>query len=766
MRPDRKMTITAAVACVLTSATATPLFLGWLWFAGAAGAVITAASAGTLTRLRLPRVPPVPTCLAAGVAALLLYLNLVFEGHHSLLYVIPTPGSLARLWDLAGAGVDEAHRYNRPAPDLPGLILLVAAGVGIIAVLTDLIAVRLRSAALAGLPLLVLFGVPVLMVTPQNQLVNGLSFCLGGAVYLAMLAVDGRASGSTTALAAAGGLTSIAVALCAPLILSSAHLSTLFSSSADAGGLPQTMAQLHESRPRVVFTYTTTASPSLQQNDPQYFRQYVFDTLDETGWQPRSYPPGTASASTLPQPPGLTDLSAAQPVTTTVTTIGFSGAHPAFLPLPYPEIRVSVPGQWLADLDLMIYSPASSLAGITYSAVSYAIDPSQAQLAAVPPLTGVPGLAPDLQLPPSYRTAALKRLAQAQTSGQTTELGKVNALANWLSSPPFRYSLSAAPSANAAGLLSFLTTTKTGYCVQYASAMTVLTRLLGIPARFVTGYTAGTPGKGGTHVVKTTDAHAWTEVYFPTFGWIRFEPTPGGQGGTASSPDYMSASTGTATMDPVEPITEVTGGSRSLLPGPQTIRLAPKPPQQAGQPGNRPYGRPAGTSQAAAALAVVAAIALAVIAPAALRVTRRRWRWMRATDDVAQAHVAWREFRDDLTDFGFRGRPSEPPRTLAARVSVTLPEPARAAVRRLALAEECASYAARPPASRQLRRDGTTARRALAATARRSTRWRARVLPASLLASTTAALAHRSGATVYRLAAMPEVTSAPRQDRC
>ena len=61
----------------------------------------------------------------------------------------------------------------------------------------------------------------------------------------------------------------------------------------------------------------------------------------------------------------------------------------------------------------------------------------------------------------------------------------------------------------------------------------MLTRLLGIPARFVTGYTAGIPGKDGSYVVKTTDAHAWTEVYFPAFGWIRFEPTPGGQGPAA-----------------------------------------------------------------------------------------------------------------------------------------------------------------------------------------------------------------------------------------
>ena len=739
MLQDRKMTITAAVACVLVSTAVSPLFLNSVWFAAAVGAVIAVAVTGTLTRLRTL---PVATCLAAGFAGLLLYLNLVFEARHSLLAVIPTPGSAARLAGLAATGLHDANRYTTPVPNVPGLMLLAVGGVGIIAVMTDLIAVRLRSAALAGLPLLVLFCVPVIMNASHDQLAYSVVFCLAGAGYLAMLAVGGRPSANSTALPVAGGLASIAVALCAPSLLSVVHLSTLFASGAGAGGLPQTMAQLHESRPSTVFTYTTTASPSLQQNDPQYFRQYVFDTLDETGWQLTSYPLGKAQSNTLPQPQGLTNLSTAQPVTTTVTTTSVPNGHPAFLPLPYPETQVSAPGRWLPDPDLMIYSPVSSLAGITYSAVSYAIDPSQAQLEAVPPLTGQPGLAPDLQLPPSYRTVALKQLAQARTSGQATELGKVNALATWLSSPPFRYSLSSAPSASAAGLLSFLTTTRTGYCVQYASAMAVLTRLLGIPARFVTGYTAGTPGQGGSYVVKTTDAHAWTEVYFPTFGWIRFEPTPGGvQGGTASRPDYMSASTGSGTMDPTEPITPVTGGSGGLVPGPHATRLGPKPPQQAAQSGNRPHSRPAGTSQADTVLAVLAAIALAAIAPATLRITRRRWRWMRATSDIAKAHVAWHEFRDDLTDFGFRGRPSEPPRTLAARVSVTLPEPASAAVRRLARAEEHASYAARPPTSQDLRRDGTTIRRGLAATVRRSTRWRARVLPASLLASATAAVA-------------------------
>jgi hypothetical protein len=65
---------------------------------------------------------------------LLLYLNPVFEARHSLLLLIPTPASLTRLWALAGAGMSEAPRYPAPAPDLPGLLLLSTAGVGITAV--------------------------------------------------------------------------------------------------------------------------------------------------------------------------------------------------------------------------------------------------------------------------------------------------------------------------------------------------------------------------------------------------------------------------------------------------------------------------------------------------------------------------------------------------------------------------------------------------------------------------------------------------------
>jgi len=136
-------------------------------------------------------------------------------------------------------------------------------------------------------------------------------------------------------------------------------------------------------------------------------------------------------------------------------------------------------------------------------------------------------------------------------------------------------------------------------------------------------------------------------------------------------------------------------------------------------------------------IAFGAACAFALVAPCVGRIGIRRWRWLRAGDDTSRAHTAWREFRDDLQDLGMGYAPSEPPRTLADRVSGGLSEAAGEAVRRLALAEERASYAARPSGSANLRRDAAVARRGIAASVRRGSRWRARIFPASVLTAVT-----------------------------
>jgi len=73
----------------------------------------------------------------------------------------------------------------------------------------------------------------------------------------------------------------------------------------------------------------------------------------------------------------------------------------------------------------------------------------------------------------------------------------------------------------------FLFEVQHGFCSQFASAMAVMLRLEGVPARVVTGFATGEwDGRLGRYRIPTSAAHAWVEVYFPTFGWIEFEPTP------------------------------------------------------------------------------------------------------------------------------------------------------------------------------------------------------------------------------------------------
>lgn len=73
----------------------------------------------------------------------------------------------------------------------------------------------------------------------------------------------------------------------------------------------------------------------------------------------------------------------------------------------------------------------------------------------------------------------------------------------------------------------FLFEIKRGYCDDFATAFVVLMRSIGVPARWVQGYAGGTIDPStGQYVVRENLAHSWPEVYFPGFGWQRFEPTP------------------------------------------------------------------------------------------------------------------------------------------------------------------------------------------------------------------------------------------------
>lgn len=132
-----------------------------------------------------------------------------------------------------------------------------------------------------------------------------------------------------------------------------------------------------------------------------------------------------------------------------------------------------------------------------------------------------------LQLP---ETVTERTIAEAQRivdeAGATTPYDKAIAIQNYLRSLTYDETRRAPP-ANRDWSDYFLFDTKVGYCDDFATAMIVLLRSQGIPARFAQGYAGGTyVAEQAAYEVRESIAHSWPEVYFPGYGWQRFEPTP------------------------------------------------------------------------------------------------------------------------------------------------------------------------------------------------------------------------------------------------
>ena len=123
--------------------------------------------------------------------------------------------------------------------------------------------------------------------------------------------------------------------------------------------------------------------------------------------------------------------------------------------------------------------------------------------------------------------ARVRELALDLTATGPTPYDRALALERYLRTFPYTLDLSAPPPGRDVADY-FLFDLQRGYCDYFATAMVVLARAAGVPARLVVGYTSGTYDlTQARYVVTEANAHAWVEVYFPGYGWIEFEPTSG-----------------------------------------------------------------------------------------------------------------------------------------------------------------------------------------------------------------------------------------------
>jgi len=139
------------------------------------------------------------------------------------------------------------------------------------------------------------------------------------------------------------------------------------------------------------------------------------------------------------------------------------------------------------------------------------------------------------------------------------------------------------------GVVDCLLRTKQGFCQQYATAMTLMLRDRGIPARYVQGFLPGQPIEDDAFSVPMSAAHAWVEVFFPGNGWVRFDPTPGGNQENGQTTSSLPLGDPVPTSTPPDPEQPDPTPLFTSAPTP-----SPTPPIQTPPPDEPPPGGMAG----------------------------------------------------------------------------------------------------------------------------------------------------------------------------
>ena len=171
-----------------------------------------------------------------------------------------------------------------------------------------------------------------------------------------------------------------------------------------------------------------------------------------------------------------------------------------------------------------VYMPSNSGALVRYQVLSDIAVPTtkslQAEQAPIPDDIA----RPYLQLPPT--DPRVYELARQITAPYAANFDKAVAVVNYLQAN-YGYTLDLPEAMPPDPIAYFLWESRAGHCEFFASAMAVMLRTLGIPARLVNGFLQGQFNDlSGQFTVRASDAHTWVEVYFPTYGWISFDPTP------------------------------------------------------------------------------------------------------------------------------------------------------------------------------------------------------------------------------------------------
>ncbi|WP_256840702.1 transglutaminase family protein [Ornithinimicrobium cryptoxanthini] len=561
----------AALATLTVAWPLTTLLRESPWAGPAILLILTVAVVGSA--LRSLDVNPTFVVLAQIVAALAGVIGR-YLGETLRWVVVPGMETLEQARALLQDAGTVLREYAAPAPTTEGVEFLIVSVLVLTAISVDSIAVTGRAPATAGIPLAAAFLVSVsntgtamqpwffaaaalawlLLVAQQgNRLVSGWS------------SADRRESvGSHDVSFGPTGHRRVARILAGTTVVAALVLASV------APHLPPTfltdgLARSDEGRSlggtgSVSFTETmdVTADLANQSDEPviryraaarlqQPLRVTATTEFDGRRWLPPDYVADLTQEGLL-RPPreGTGDIRPDVPFDVdqlSVLSNGLRVPHLA-LPSPFESVRADVPMTYDTEtLAVRLEDPAN-----TYEVTYVDVAPRGSLPEGIGQADADPAAWGEAVASDPAAEAAIAELTEEVVGDATNDVEVASLIQAHFRSGLYNYDLQLAPGLDRNDPVTHFLQTRQGYCVQFATAMVMMARHEGIPARMAVGFLPGEQQANGSWSVVASDAHTWPELWIDGLGWTRFEPTPGVR--TGPPPAYSQLGQNTFSADP------------------------------------------------------------------------------------------------------------------------------------------------------------------------------------------------------------------------
>ena len=668
----------AGAASAVVAWPLTTLFTPNTWVRPTLGMVIVVVLTGILARMLTTSWVLVALSQLTGIVLVSGWLY----GRGHLWYGLPSLDTVLAFNHLLVDARLTVQNYAAPAPTNRGVTLGIGLAIAAAAVIVDHLAVMRRSPAMAGLPLLTAF---LISASSSGASLNPAYFVAAGGIWLLMLGRQGISSlrrwGTTVPMSTTGrrgaddhdgaygyaavgrtlAVASLVTAVALPVVIP--HLPTRYlidglGRSTNATGfsdgqigLKSTLdltRSLNSPSKAPVLTYTTNA-PTLTP-----LRVGVLESYANDQWRPDDTDAPYTRRPDIQLPPELDD---SVPRETYRISVDASRIETQQIAAPTPLVSGDLDGiPWGLDRQTSVASVNRTASSYSFSYL--ALNPSAKALnQGMSAATGAI-LPPELQVDPASRALVSDLVDEVVPEG-ASRIEAARAIQTYLrTGGGYTYSLELPDTvtnefgqAERPDAISLFLRTKVGYCVQFATAMVMMARESGIPARMAIGFLPGSADRG-TYTVRGSDAHAWPELFFEGVGWLRFEPTPSGTQNTVAPPYSLApttpdASDPSSTANPSSSSSSNTRADGANDPGAQN----PTTTSGTGGGGTSFLGPHARTVLLWVLLGLLAGLLGSLAVPLAAR-TRLRRRLKDAPDEATRVEVQWQAMVERLGDLG------------------------------------------------------------------------------------------------------------------